>query len=383
MAVMTLSTIAPPATVDPPARESLPFGLFSVLSFRDGDRWESGVQFESGTCEPVDLIGPVQCDPEQTQGIPKNLVSNAGEVGQALPFTVNGHYSCSIASTSAEEMNRLAREHLTSKEEAGAERALWTGAVGNTPSLANPDAVVLGGGSAASLTEGIGLLEQFVAENYGSIGVIHVTRATALALVSKSLAIVRDNRLFTALGTPIVAGSGYPGTGPDGAAPASGAWAYASPALLGYRSEIFSATENGLAYDTLNNDATALAERTYLLGFDPCGVAAVQITTAGGGMGQDGASAYEVAVTNGFEGDEQAWLDSLVGPKGARGPAGADGADSTVPGPAGADGADSTVAGPPGEPGADGEGVPTGGTAGQILSKTTETDYDTQWTDPV
>ena len=372
MAVMTLSTIAPPATVDPPARESLPFGLFSVLTFRDGGRWESGVQFESGTCEPVDLIGPVQCDPEQTQGLPKNLASNAGEIGQALPFTVNGHYSCSIASASAEEMNRLAREHLTSKEEAGAERALWTGEVGNTPSLANPDAVVLGGGSAVALTEGIGLLEQFIAETYGSMGVIHVTRATALALVAKSLATVRDNRLFTALGTPVVAGSGYPGTGPNGAAPTSGAWAYASPALLGYRSEIFSATENGLAYDTLNNDATALAERTYLLGFDSCGVAAVQITTtAGGGMGQDGASAYEVAVSNGFEGDEQAWLDSLVGPKGDKGDPGAKGAKGDKGDP-----------GAPGAPGADGEGVPLGGTTGQILSKTSETDYDTEWVDP-
>ena len=401
MAVMTLSTIAPPATVDPPARESLPFGLFSVLSFRDGDRWESGVQFESGTCEPVDLIGPVQCDPTETQGLPKNLASNAGGIGQALPFTVNGHYSCSIASASPEEMNRLAREHLTSREESGAERALWTGEVGNTPSLANPDAVVLGGGSAASLTEGIGLLEQFIAETYGSMGVIHVTRATALALIAKSLVDVRDNRLFTALGTPVVAGSGYPGTGPNGTAPASGAWAYASPALLGYRSEIFSATENGLAYDTQNNDATALAERTYLLGFDPCGVAAVQITTttAGGGMGQDGASAYEVAVTNGFEGDEQAWLDSLVGPKGdtgakgakgdtgADGPQGPEGPEGPIgpegpQGPAGADGADGAT-GPAGADGADGEGVPLGGTAGQILSKTSETDYDTQWTDPV
>ena len=100
-------------------------------------------------------------------------------------------------------------------------------------------------------------------------------------------------------------------------------------------------------------------------------------------MGQDGASAYEVAVTNGFEGDEQAWLDSLVGPKGdtgARGPAGADGADGAdgAQGPEGPEGPQ----GPAGADGADGEGVPLGGTTGQILSKTSETDYDTEWVDP-
>lgn len=46
----------------------------------------------------------------------------------------------------------------------------------------------------------------------------------------------------------------------------------------------------------------------------------------GGGAGVEGKSAYEVAVENGFEGDEQAWLASLVGPKGEKG---ADGSDGT------------------------------------------------------
>src|SRR5690625_6819397 len=46
----------------------------------------------------------------------------------------------------------------------------------------------------------------------------------------------------------------------------------------------------------------------------------------GGGAGDPGKSAYEIAVENGFEGDEQAWLDSLVGPQGPAGKDGADGA---------------------------------------------------------
>jgi hypothetical protein len=48
---------------------------------------------------------------------------------------------------------------------------------------------------------------------------------------------------------------------------------------------------------------------------------------AAGADGADGASAYEVAVANGFVGDEAAWLASLVGPAGADGAPGADGAD--------------------------------------------------------
>ncbi len=35
-----------------------------------------------------------------------------------------------------------------------------------------------------------------------------------------------------------------------------------------------------------------------------------------------------------------------------------------------------------GDPGTNGQGVPTGGTAGQILTKDSGTDYDTSWQDP-
>jgi hypothetical protein len=45
--------------------------------------------------------------------------------------------------------------------------------------------------------------------------------------------------------------------------------------------------------------------------------------------GQAGASAYQVAVANGFVGTETQWLASLIGPQGDTGPAGADGINGT------------------------------------------------------
>ena len=79
----------------------------------------------------------------------------------------------------------------------------------------------------------------------------------------------------------------------------------------------------------------------------------------GGGAGQPGKSAYEIAVEQGFEGDEQAWLESLKGEKGdpgPQGPPGADGKDGEQ-GPPGADGKDGADGeqGPPGPPGKDAE----------------------------
>lgn len=84
-----------------------------------------------------------------------------------------------------------------------------------------------------------------------------------------------------------------------------------------------------------------------------------------------------------------------TGPAGATGPAGPTGpagADSTVPGPPGATGATGPqgpqgIQGPTGatgSTGAAGVGVPVGGTTGQVLAKTSGTDYATSWiTSPV
>src|SRR5690606_32120357 len=44
-----------------------------------------------------------------------------------------------------------------------------------------------------------------------------------------------------------------------------------------------------------------------------------------GASGEDGASAYEIAVENGFEGTEEEWLASLAGPQGEQGPRGEQG----------------------------------------------------------
>lgn len=112
-----------------------------------------------------------------------------------------------------------------------------------------------------------------------------------------------------------------------------------------------------------------------------------------GGAGADGKSAYEIAVENGFEGDEAAWLASLKGADGkpgADGTPGANGKDGTTPtigsngnwylgtedtgkpsrGEQGIPGKDGTD-GKDGAPGKDGAGMDiTGATVGQIAKIT-------------
>lgn len=274
-----MTAIAPPALVVGAVRAPLPYGLFSTFTLRTGvERWESGIEFETGTCDPVDGIGQLDCaDPPTAVGLPKDLASNNGTLGTATPFTVYGHFQCSPVGYTFQSAQDKASQHLLAREEARVEQALWTGDLGNTPELASGSTNLSVAGVSPHIA--VKLLEDFMAEDYGSVGVIHMTRGMAAVLGGLGLLVASGGRLTTITGTPVAAGAGYPGTGPSGEAHAEDTgWAYVSPALFGYRSEIFtSSARPGDLFDRTQNDLYAVAERNYLLGFDPCGVGAVLI----------------------------------------------------------------------------------------------------------
>jgi len=168
---------------------------------------------------------------------------------------------------------------LQATEEIRVEQAFWTGDLGNVPNLSD-GAETLAGGTAVDITSAISLLEDYSAGHHGGLGVIHMSRGTATAAVGAHVVPwPSGGRLTTALGTPIAAGAGYPGSAPDGTPSGNGeAWAFVSPAVFGYRSDVFtSSSRPGDLLDRGNNQLNAIAERNYLLGFDPCGVGAVNV----------------------------------------------------------------------------------------------------------
>jgi len=263
--------IAPPQLVPGALRAPLPYGLFSVLGFRTSEeRWENGVIFESLTCEPAGGIANPDCDPETpTVGLPKDLESDGDPLGEATPFTVYGHHTCSPIGSGFGRAQDLANQHLQVREEARVEQALWTGDLGNVPNLSGAN------GYAAPVNLGtmepwraVSLLEQELAERYGSLGVIHMSREIASRLMKEGDLEKRGGRLFTALGTPIVAGTGYASDRIVG-----------TPAVLGYRGDVFTSSNRpGDLLDRGTNDLYAVAERSYLVGFDEC--ALLEVTVA-------------------------------------------------------------------------------------------------------
>jgi hypothetical protein len=281
-----MATITPSALVQGATRQPLPYGLFSTFTTRpQGDgRWQGGgVQFETLACDLADGIGAWQTpDGTGTVGLPKDLAkltSALGDYGAASAFTVYGHFQCAAVGWTPERAQEMANQHLLTREENRVEQAFWTGDLGNTPKLQDAGTVTIGA-AGAGLAQTIGLLESWIATNYGSVGVIHMTRQAAEMALAQYLLDTSGGRLTTRLGTPVAAGGGYPGTGPTGqAAAASTSWLFATPALFGYRSEVFdSSNRPGDLFDRSANALYAVAERQYLLGFDPCGVAAALAT---------------------------------------------------------------------------------------------------------
>lgn len=264
--------------VDGIARQPLPYGLFSVLVPRTSadPHWEiDGVMWETLTCEPVSGIGVYNCEvPDETIGLPKGFAS-AGDIGEADTFHVYGSHSCTPVGHTPEYVQQRAQEHLLAREEAFAEQAIWTGDLyedtdAQTGFAQGATQVSTG----ESIARSIAALEAWIARTYGSQGVIHMTREAALLGIGAQVLTVVGNTLRTGLGTPVVAGAGYPGTGPAGQVPvADTTYMYVTPGLLGYRSEVFSgASPVEAGFNRGTNDMNAVAERTYSIGWDPCGV---------------------------------------------------------------------------------------------------------------
>lgn len=149
--------------------------------------------------------------------------------------------------------------------EEGFQTVFATGAVDVTPS-----------GTAVDPVEGLGLLEQYAAENYGGRPVIHMSRLQATLLMDKGVIERVGDHLETGLGSLVVAGGGYDPHASLPSAPAAGAgWMYATGAVVIRVGK--TGTTPIVPNNPYDNEFSALAERTYVPTFE-CFKAAVEVT---------------------------------------------------------------------------------------------------------
>jgi hypothetical protein len=258
----------PQPFVPGPARIPVKYGLFSVLDFRGSAdaHWSgAGVRFQDfDGSEDLGVVGfqPASGDP---LGIPREFESSV-DVDEAGVFSVYGQQVITPAGGwTQEKASARAEDFLIALEERTVEKVMSGQiAAGFSPNLTAATSI----GSTDRVIHAVAALEEYLSDHYGSLGVLHLSRADALIGLSLDACLmVQGGGIYTKLGTPVAAGQGYP----DGTA-------WCTSQLIAYRSEID--TLSGRSYDLLDkgeNDLYAVAQRTYTIGWESAALAAITI----------------------------------------------------------------------------------------------------------
>lgn len=270
----------------------LPYGLWAAAQQPAADpHWQAGVtwieQCPTGAttydeCVVVTGSGAVPAPAAKTSNVTQTLRG-------ATPFTIYTEFDCSPV---GQDLAANAAVRALDRVEAyQVEAAFWTGTAGSQavayPHLAaatqvtDPQSIVLQPvasqvvtGAGTDIADGLGQLEARLASCYRGQGVIHVPTEALPTLVAWDLVDDMDGSLFTARGNRVVVGSGYANTSPNGVAAAAGtAWLYATGPVFAWRSDVrtFSLPES---LDRAENTVKWIAERTYVVGFECCLLAA-------------------------------------------------------------------------------------------------------------
>lgn len=269
---------APRRYVDPPLSQPYGYGLFSVADFpAPEDHFENGVEYQPLSCGLVHSThDPCNADGTGTPGTAEKTLEDGAPVVTSDPFTLYAGFTCRLPGTTLEEIQRRADAAMSRGEERGVEYTFWTGVEGNDPHLADPSAVTVG--VDLSPLAALSALEDYLGRTYYGQGIIHAPRGMASYL---SLALLEvGGHLETKLGTRLAFGGGYSAANsdPDGDLAAPGkAWMYATGAVAIRRSPVF---HNPIpltnAFNVQTNEASLLAERTYVLATE-CTLGAVGV----------------------------------------------------------------------------------------------------------
>lgn len=259
-----MALVAPQYVIEAPSRAPFPYGLFSVAPPVDspGFPWEQGVTWTDQACEALPPALVADC--AAPEGFPKNLDTGLSQ-GASAAFTIYGDFVCSpIGFTPEQAQFEADRRLMTREEQAVTAQAASLLVGGGTGALAGTDLT----GSLADIESAVPVLEQHLAVEHGSQGVLLVTLESLYALDDSSVVRVGTG-LQTRSGTPIAV---------ERTGTVAGFDIGIIPTPLLYRSEVFASSNRpGDLLDRNTNDLHAVAERSYVLGWVPCGGAYVAL----------------------------------------------------------------------------------------------------------
>lgn len=225
-----------------------------------------GVTYIPDSCGDI-YLWDMQCPPV-----------SGSKTFQALPLPVSGYpfavyssYTCSIVGIDYAEAAQRVRTRMALRAQRAVEKRVWSG--GNAPGLPGLTGLFRG---ATALTasscpsQGISILEQGLADNTIVGGIIHA-RPYMLAPLARAHQIMPRGRGWqTRLGTPVVFGQGYDGTGPNGEAVTSTTeYMYATGRVVIWQdAEVWVAPE--MVLNRSDNTLSLVGEQIFAVGIE-CG----------------------------------------------------------------------------------------------------------------
>jgi hypothetical protein len=292
----------PRLIVDGPSFTPLPYGLWDAAQkpTPPSPHWRNGITWIE-RCPTGGTVYDECLAVTGTGGTPAAQAALSANVTQtnrgATSFTVYAEFDCSPIGL--DNAMSIAGEALSRVENWQVERAFWTGTAGASgttaqttvwPHLASnaqlidpsDSRIVLQTAASQYVTGGddaavvLGVLEDRLSDCYHGQGVIHMSPFALPTFTSRDLVENVNGQLLTRAGNLVVCGSGYNGAGPDGSAPATGSsWVYATGAVFGYRGEIQIPGGAAQQFDRTENTYRLIAQRTYVLGWECCHLAAL------------------------------------------------------------------------------------------------------------
>lgn len=225
--------IGPADTVEAPLLVPPAQGLTiaaDVIDHTEGDqRGINGIGWSPELCGDAE-VWAASCG---TVGAAKGAGRNRPANVSAEPFAVIARDSCSSFGWRAAEYEARARRKLAAVETTMIEKEWWGGAlVGSlNRNLADPTASIVGYGLGLRLA--LAALQQAISDGRAGLGMIHARPIVVMQWYSLGLLRWDQGKLRTAMGTPVIAGTGYTGAGPNGEVPANGTeWAYATDTVV-------------------------------------------------------------------------------------------------------------------------------------------------------
>ena len=264
-----------------------PFGLLSVAKVHnhstseDGERWIRGFDQEDESNPTIRILNK---NDEAVSDNPLADQSGTARFQRIVPFFIETEDFISMFGVLGEDRFARVLRQLEAATQKALEKELWDGVAvrGDTGSgaAANTTAYLTKTGGATVISNSnnvkadlcLAKLEQSIAGSpCGEQAVIHMTRDVASILGNKL--IMAEDKITTRLGTPVVVGSGYTGSGPIGnaqaAADATHKWMYATGGVevhLGKSEVINESLAQGAAAST--NDMRIKATRAAGIYFD-------------------------------------------------------------------------------------------------------------------